>query len=80
MSVNLAGRRWARYTDHARVEAVTTTSGSALAEARADAERERQAWELLEKSLEASAVTREREAREAAEESNREVRSRVFLL
>lgn len=73
MSINLAGHRWARYTDHVKVEVVTAASYSALAEAHAGAERERHSWELLEKSLEASAATREREAREAAEESNREV-------
>lgn len=67
--------RWARDTDRAKGKASTDASETALAASREEAERERQAWESLRVTLESAATSREREAREVAEEQARAVRA-----
>lgn len=71
--------RWARDTVHAKSAEVAAAAERNIAAAREEAEREREAWESLRKTLEGSAAAREREAGEAAEEKAREVRGRSML-
>lgn len=65
--------RWARDAERATAATAAARAEAAVASAREEAQRERQAWESLRTALEASAAAREREAREAAEETAREV-------
>ncbi|CAM9225275.1 unnamed protein product [Pylaiella littoralis] len=68
--------RWARNSDRAKAAAAAQAAQAALTATGEEAQRERQAWESLQATLEGSAAAREREAREAAEEAGRtELRS-----
>lgn len=64
---------WARDAERAKARMMAETAEAVLENFRNEAEHERRAWESLRVTLEDAAATREREAREAAEESAREV-------
>lgn len=65
--------RWARDTGRVKAKTAAESAEAALSTARDEARRERQAWESLRATLEEAAASREREAREVAEEKSREV-------